>query len=205
MTFESLKDLPAKHRCRRCRKKRPTGEMIVIRVRKTKKILLRARCKDCHNKRERGHRREWKRNYLRRWRAYNPELTESYWKSKLVENRPRANARARLHIRKHHYAILIQGRLRRRLGVSVPIAEAEQLLRKFGPCYPTRYGLTRVGLREFERIRKGARRLGKPLHPVEIRMMVYEDGHFVKPARQKIPYQFAAEQLRRYQAMRRAA
>ena len=60
--------------------------MIVIRQKKQRNILLRPRCKKCHNRRERGHRREYKTAYLRRWRDYNAELVESYWKKRARED-----------------------------------------------------------------------------------------------------------------------
>jgi hypothetical protein len=37
----------------------------------------------------------------------------------------------------------------------------------------------------------------------EIRLIVYEDGYFIKPKRQKPPYQHAAARLRKWQAEQR--
>src|SRR5439155_5092911 len=154
MRFASLTELPAEYRCRLCRAVKPIAAMMVVRVKREKKILLRPRCKDCHNARERGHRREWKTAYLRRWRKYNDELNRSYWKKRSDEEWARAAERFRS---RNHLALLIQGRLRRRIGMHVTVAEARRLLKTFGPCYPTRYGLTAKGLREFERIRSNMR------------------------------------------------
>lgn len=205
MVVEHLSELPAEHECLICGDVKPVGEMVVVRLKKQKKILLRPRCKKCHNERERGHRREYKRNYLRRWRRWNHELNESYWRQRNAEKRVEINARCYKRFRRHHAAILIQGRLRRRLGMKVSIAEARRLAKTYGVCYPTRFGLTPFGLAECERIRSNMRRIGKHLHPVEIRMMVYEDGHFKEPRLQQMPYRRAAQQLQRWHAQRRAA
>jgi len=179
--------------------------MIVVRLRKRKKVMLRPRCKDCNNKRERGHRREWKRSYLRRWRKWHADLNRSYWTQRNSERRLEINASALRRFQKNHHAILIQGRLRRRLDMHVSLVEAKALLKEYGPCYPTRYGLTPFGVRECERIRSNMCRLGKHLDATEIRIMVYADGHYKKPSIQQVPYQRAAEQLRRWQAGRRKA
>jgi hypothetical protein len=85
----------------------------------------------------------------------------------------------------------------------VSINEAKNLCRKYGPCYPSRFGLTPKGLLECERIRSRSRRGKKPLKSIEIRMMVYEDGFHKSPSRQRAPYQAAAERLRQWQASRR--
>ncbi|MCU1284455.1 MAG: hypothetical protein JWO13_805 [Acidobacteriales bacterium] len=209
MRFKTRADLPATATCnsKACvGKEKPISEMVVVRHRKTGEFSLRRRCKECHNDSERGHRREYKTKYLQRWRRHNAELNRSYWKQSQQENREKINANARRRVRKHHHAILIQGRLRRRLGMSVTLAEARQMLRTFGPCYPTRFGLTPSGLRECERIRAALRRSGsKMISAIEIRMMVYADqeNFFIKPSAQKIPYQAAAESLRRWQAEQR--
>lgn len=212
MIAATLAGLPEKYGCRLCGDEKPIAEMILIRRRRTQDFLLRPRCKECHNKRERGNRREYKTKYLRRWRANNPELNESYWKQAHSDNREAYNSRAYKHFRKNHAAILIQGRLRRK-GVRVSLREAKKLLRVFGRCYPTRYGLTTAGLRECERIRSSMRRNGEHLSGLEIRMMVYEDGadndsddnFVIPPADQPRPYQTRARQLRRYQAQRAEA
>jgi hypothetical protein len=204
MKFQSLAELPAVHRCRKCGKDKPVAEMVVVHLRRSHLFYVRPRCKDCHNRRERGHRREWKTKYLRRWRARNPELNESYWRQRNADNRKALNASAYRRFQKHHAAILIQGRMGRR-GFSIRLAEAKDLCRTYGPCYPTRFGLTPGGLKECERIRSRMRYQAKPLPPHEIRMMVYADGFFIKPGRQKIPYQKAAEKLRQWHAQRREA
>jgi hypothetical protein len=202
MRFNALADLPEKHTCLKCGKEKLLIEMIVIHERKTGNYLLRG-CKECNNKKERGHRRQWKRDYLRAWRKRNAELTESYWRQSAILNREKTNAQACARFQKKHDALLIQGRLRRH-GMKVGIFEAQQLLKKFGPCYPMRPGLTPEGFKECERLRSVYRRLGKPYNTFEIRLMVYEDGFFIKPSRQKTPYRTAAANLRKWHKERAA-
>jgi hypothetical protein len=202
---KTVAELPQEYTCRCCGLTKPISEMILIRRRKTSDFMLRPRCKECHNKREQGHRREWKRKYLKLWRKRNPELNDSYWRDHQVENRPKAAERARRQFRKHHAAILIQGRLRRRLGMSLSLKECKELARKYGPCYPTKYGLTPAGLRECERIRSSMRRTGKRISTIEVRMMLYEDGYYITPKNQPIPYKKAANRLREWQAKRKTA
>ncbi len=201
MIVNRMSELPSVYLCRLCGVEKPIAQMVVVRLRS--KVLLRPRCKDCHNVRERGHRREWKTKYLQRWRRANAELNESYWRQANAANRREVNARAYFRFLYNHNAILIQGRLRRQLGQHITLDEARQLAKKFGPCYPSRFGLTALGLRECERIRSAMRRLGKHLCPVEIRVMVYADGHFIKPSRQQIPYKSASEKLRRWHERRK--
>jgi hypothetical protein len=90
----------------------------------------------------------------------------------------------------------------RRHGFPVSIQEAEELLKKFGRCYPTRFGLTPKGLKECERIRAGIRRArGKQtVTSFEIRLMVYDDdkSNYIKPRLQKMPYQNAAAKLSKW-------
>jgi hypothetical protein len=204
MKVRSLAELPEKHRCLKCGADKPVSQMVVVRLRKEGLFYLRPRCKDCHNEFERGRRREWKRTYLRRWRRWNAELNESYWRQRNSEKRVEINARAYKRFRRHHAAILIQGRLRRRLGMKVTLTEAKRLAKTYGICYPTRFGLTAWGLKECERIRSNMRRIGKHLDPVEIRMMVYADGHFKKPHLQKMPYQRASKMLSDWHANKRS-
>ena len=204
MKVKTFAELPATYRCSNCEREKPLVEMIVVRLRGRGVILLRSRCKACHNRRERGHRREWKTKYLRRWRSNHPELNESYWRQRNTARRAELSVMAEKWRQKHHAALLIQGRFRRRLGMRVPLAEAERLCQKYGPCYPTRFGLSPKGLRECERIRGRIRASGGRPCAIEIRLMVYEDGFFTRPKRQKIPYQAAAERLRAWQAARRA-
>jgi hypothetical protein len=80
----------------------------------------------------------------------------------------------------------------------VTLSEARSLVSEYGPCYPSIQGLSRKGINECERIRSRLRRLGVRLNLVEIRMMVYADGNYIRPGKQKIPYQHAAENLRRW-------
>jgi hypothetical protein len=201
-------DLPAKAHCRACDKDKPIAEMVVIRNRGGS-FYIRPRCKDCYNARERGHRREWKREYARKWRRRNFDAELGYRaKQKTDEGRARAAANAMRRFKKDHDAILIQGRLRRKAGMHVSTEEARQLAKTYGCCYPTRFGLTASGLREFERIRSSIRRTHDkhPPSAVEIRMMVYADSKafFIKPRLQKQPYQDAAAKLRALQAKKKA-
>lgn len=219
MIVDHFTELPEQYGCAKCGDTKPIGEMVVVRLKTRNKIMLRPRCKKCNNERERGHRREWKRKYLRRWRRDNAELNESYWRGR---DRVTQNAYAYKHFRKNHAAVLIQGRMRRQTGMCISLAEARKLLRKYGRCYPTRWGLTPRGLRECERIRSRfrlARKSGKKVEmprPVEIRMMVYADGCEADPAEgsgpdnfviaprlQKQPYQRAAQTLRRWHSEQR--
>jgi hypothetical protein len=195
MKVEKLDQLPPEYGCKLCGLTKPLAEMIVVHVRREQSYRLRPRCKACHNERERGHRREWKREYLKRWRRGNARLNRSYWDNEQARENNRIRAGERF--REKHDAILIQGRLRRH-GIAVSFKEAEALLAKFGRCYPTRYGLTQEGLRECERIRSAMRRIGRRISPIEIRIMVYEDGLYIKPNRQPRPYQRSAEKLRQW-------
>lgn len=197
MIAKTRAELPEKYRCRKCRRKKPIAEMILIYRKKQKHYLLRPRCKECHNKKERRHRRQWKTRYLRAWRARNAELNRSYWDN--PERRKKATQRARRKRRNQNYcdALAIQRRLRSR-SIKVTFREAKQLLQQYGPCYPTRFGLTPEGLKECERIRSRKRLHGDPVSTIEIRMMVYEDGSFITPERQKRPFQKAAERLRNW-------
>jgi hypothetical protein len=179
--------------------------MIVARLKRQKVYYLKPLCKECHNARERGHRREYKTKYLRAWRARNVKLTESYWRED-PDRKAKTRINAARHFQNNHTPILIQGRLRRK-GIRVSLKEAEELFKKFGRCYPTRAGLTAKGLRECERIRSTLRRGERKLRlrPIDIRIMVYEDGLFIKPSRQPFPFQKSAEKLREWQAQRRVA
>lgn len=205
MKVANPKLFPAEYKCNACGLTKPVAEMISVRLRREKLYYLRPRCKACHNAKERGHRREWKRKYLQRWRKQNAALNESYWRNDRVKEQCRVNAARRLSDQQYHDAILIQGRMNRR-GMGISIKEAQGLLRRFGPCYPTRFGLTPKGLKECERIRAALRRRGaKRISPFEIRLMVYEDAksNYIKPRLQKRPYQNAAEKLRKWQRDRR--
>lgn len=199
--------LPPEGTCALCRETKSIREMIVIHLRREKLYYLRPLCKECNNKRERGHRREYKRKYLQRWRRENAEINESYWKGNAEgRERMRVNSARRLQNEEYHDAVLIQGRLRRH-GQHVSLKEAKGLLKEFGRCYPTRFGLTPAGLQESERIRSALR--SRPKHrrpkPFEIRLMVYADSPrkgrgrlFIKPSQQIKPYQHAAERLRQW-------
>ncbi|MEK6323591.1 MAG: hypothetical protein AABN33_18275 [Acidobacteriota bacterium] len=197
MKVQAMGLLPSEYGCNLCGLTKPVAEMVLVRLRREKAYLLRPLCKDCHNQRERGHRREWKTKYLRGWRFRNRQLSDSYWRGNpAVKEKARIRAAARFE--KKHEAILIQGRLNRR-GMGVSLKQAEELLQRFGPCYPSRLGLTPRGLRECERIRAGLRRRRtKRISTFEIRLMVYEDGLHIKPGRQTKPFLKAAERLREW-------
>jgi len=130
-----MAELPAEWTCRACGDSKPIIEMVVIH-RRSGGYLLRCRCKTCNNTRERGHRREWKRAYQRHWRENNAGLNESYWRQRNEQKRAEIAARAAERFRAHHHGLLIQGRLGRR-GLNVSLAEAEKLLARYGPCYPS--------------------------------------------------------------------
>ncbi len=197
-----ITDLPARYRCRLCGKQKKREKMVVVHIKAEGIYRMRARCKECHNERERGHRREWKTEYLRRWREENKGLNDSYWQNPRAQEKLTENARRRW--LENHDAILIQGRINRK-GYRVSLSEAKELLEKFGPCYPTRFGLTEEGLRRCERIRNRQRRNAprRPLSPLEIRMQVYDEGLFIKPHLQTRPYQHASTTLRLWQAAQR--
>jgi hypothetical protein len=218
MICKSRAELPAEYACLQCNATKPIAEMMLVHRKKTRDFRLRPRCKDCHNKREKGHRRDYKTRYLRRWRKENANLNESYWRQRNAELRAELSVRARKRFTRNHAAILIQGRLRRQLGMHVTLTEARALCRKYGRCYPTRYGLSKQGLLEAERIRSRMRRSGNPYSLVEIRMMVYEEAvddtlvkidgksprkFLIEPKMQKQPYQRAARQLREWHKQQR--
>lgn len=197
MIISKLSDLPAEHHCNQCDKTKPIAEMLMVRTKG--RIELRPRCKECHNAREAGYRREYKRNYLRAWRKRNKPIDKSY---RDTDTYRAANARrARRYVSENKEALAIKRRLKTH-GVLVTLAEATELLQQYGRCYPTKYGLTPGGLKECERIRSTQRRRGArhPLTPFQIRVMVYEDGHFITPENQPTPYQKAAATLRDFRA-----
>jgi hypothetical protein len=148
---------------------------------------------------------------------YNRELNESYWKQRTADLREEITAKAAMRFWQNHDALLVQGRLRRRLGMKVTLSEAKELVRKYGCCYPTVFGLTPAGRKECERIRSRTRYGKHPMRAIEIRMLVYEDGveerrradgftwtqFVIPPAEQKQPYQRAARQLREWQQSRK--
>lgn len=202
-----FEDLPSSILCMECRTEKPIVEMIVVRVRKEQVYRVRPRCKKCHNERERGHRREWKRDYLRRWRRENRRLNDSYWKDNArVREQNRLNAARRIADPDYRDALAIQRRLRNR-DIRVSIDEARQLLEKYGRCYPSRFGLTAAGIRECERIRSRLRyrhsRSGRRMPSgFDIRIMVYEQsedepGLIIRPELQPVPYQTASKNLKR--------
>lgn len=205
MNYASRDQLPEAATCNKCAAEKPLAEMVVVRL-SGGVFYVRPRCKACHNAAERGHRRAWKLAYQRRWRKRNADIDRSYWQNdpdRKEKNRKRAAAR--FADPQTHHAILIQGRLRRKAGLHLPLQECRELLKRFGPAYPTPQGLTPTGLKECERIRAKGRRAGKVIPAIEVRLMMYEDGHFLKPSRQQIPYKGYAQNLRRYWARKKAA
>lgn len=211
MKAARYEDLPLTRVCNSCGVEKPRREMIVQHRPQEGFYYFRPKCKRCYNERERGHRREYKRKYLQRWRRENLALNQSYWKGNpVVKEQARVNAYRRF--KKDHAAILIQGRMNRR-GQQITIEEARELLAKFGPCYPSRFGLTKAGLRECERIRARLRarnggKLPRHITPFDIRLMVYEEALetpslMVPPHLQDPPYRRASEHLTRYHRNRR--
>ncbi len=200
--FGSKDELPEKAYCLKCESEKPIAEMIVVFLRKENLYRIRPRCKSCHNENERGHRREWKRKYLRNWREDNAAVNESYWK-----NNSRVREQSRLRANKlwseKREALLIQGRMNRHRQ-NISLKEAEGLLKKYGRCYPTPQGLTPDGLRECEKIRSRFRlRHEKPPSPFNIRRMVYEDDNgsyafVIRPEDQPLPYRIASENLKKW-------
>jgi len=203
MIVAKLSDLPSEYTCNLCGRTKPVNEMVVVRRRDVGGFHLRQRCKECHNARERGHRREYKRKYLQRWRAKNADVDKSYWNNPESREKARVRAAGKFKDQTYHEALLIQGRLNRR-DMEVSISEAKELLQTYGRCYPSRFGLTPEGLKECERIRSRMRqRGGKVLPSFQIRLMVYEDGFYITPARQPVPYKSAARRLRKWQKEQR--
>ncbi|MCA1558437.1 MAG: hypothetical protein LC731_07860, partial [Acidobacteria bacterium] len=200
---ERLEDLPQEYGCNLCGEIKPLDEMVVVFMKREQCYRLRPRCKKCHNERERGHRREWKQMYLRRWRARNEEKTKSYWKDRpdYLERSRRGAAR---YVERHRDGLAIRRRFKTR-GVEVSVAEAEALLKKFGPCYPTRHGLTPEGLKRCEQLRSEHRRAGRAglISLFEIRIKVYDEGMFIEPHLQARPFQKTSTRMRAWQAAQR--
>jgi hypothetical protein len=191
----TLEELPKKYGCNVCGEIKPLAAMVVVRSRKDGEYRLRPRCKECHNAKERGHRREYKKEYLRRWRARNADKDKSYWKDR-PDYKERSRASSARYIERHRDALAIRRRLAGK-GVEVSVAEAEGLLKKFGPAYPTRFGLTTEGQKRCEHIRAEQRRAGREgrRSSFEIRVQVYNEGLFIEPKLQPRPYQRAAKRL----------
>lgn len=205
MKTPDLKTLPSEYHCNSCGLTKPTELMNLKYLKGEQVYYLRPRCKDCMNSFERGHRREWKRDYLRKWRRKNAALDRSYWNNSTVREYNRQK-NARRNVEKHD-ALAIQRRLRHR-GITVSITEAEEMLDKYGRCYPTRHGLSKEGLREQERIRSAMRRQGRKMTNFEIRLMIYEDGIetpslLIKPERQPTPYKANARIMKERQAAKK--
>jgi hypothetical protein len=212
VAFAKITDLPEQGHCNKCDETKPREEMCVVRRRDLGGFYMRPKCKACHNAQERGHRRDYKREYQRRWRRENKALNDSYFKNDQV--REYAKLRARQFSRDHKDALAIQRRMAAR-GYNIAISEARELLATYGRCYPTRYGLTKAGLAECEKIRGRLRTRNvdprRRQTAFEIRLMVYEeavavDGGYNKPRlnliippdQQPVPYASRAERLRQY-------
>lgn len=190
MKVANLSELPATGHCNRCDQVKPVSEMVVQYLKSQNVYYLRPLCKKCHNKKERGHRREYKREYLRKWRKRNAELDRSYWKSE--QSREYQKLYARKRTARDYDALAIQRRLRYR-GEYITLDEAKELLKQFGRCYPTKAGLSKKGLAECERIRSNLRRKKSKVTSFEIRMMVYADSLedrslIIKPQLQRLAY-----------------
>lgn len=207
---DRLQDLPAERTCNRCGETKPRAEMIVQHRREkgSTYYYFRPLCKECNNAKERGHRREYKRNYLRRWRRENAAVDRSYWDNDHA--REAAKLRAQRFTQEHREALAIQRRMLTH-GVQISIEEARELLAKYGRCYPTRFGLTRKGLLECEKMRNRLRNRGvdrrRRMSAFEIRCLVYEenDGNFgtssswvITPECQPVPYKHASRRLKQY-------
>lgn len=200
--FRTREELPETSFCQQCETEKPIVEMMVVFIKKEQLFRIRPRCKKCHNEREQGSRREYKRNYLQRWRAENAEVNRAYWKDKPEQKEKSRNRSNRIWNEKRD-AVLIQGRMNRH-GRRVSLKKAELLLSKFGRCYPMRDGLTADGLRECEKIRSRFRlRKEKPPTPFEIRLTVYADDNgsykfVIRPDEQPLPYRQASENMKKY-------
>lgn len=172
--FKSVSELPEKAFCLQCQTEKPISEMMVIWTRKIKRFRIRPRCKKCHNEREKGNRREYKRNYLQNWRKKNPELNRSYLPDKATANETRKSF-----YHKNREAMLIQVRMRRR-GIYLTLDDCRSILHKFGRNYMMPSGLSKEGKQECERIRSRLRNRTKNGHRMpknwEIRLMVFEDA-----------------------------
>ena len=200
-------DFPSVYTCNLCDETKLIEQMIVIHSRSENCYRMRPRCKDCHNAKERGNRRDYKTKYLKNWRKRNKKLNESYWKGNPIV-REKARLTAMNRFTENHEAMLIQGRMRRK-GMPVTLAEAQELLQKFGRCYPTRFGLSKKGLSECERIRSRLRvRKARKINLFDIRLSVYEDALedtslMIAPRKQPIPYKSASNTMKKFQAKQR--
>lgn len=202
MKAKFIKDLPAGRICNRCNTEKPRDEMIVQhRTDNGGYFYMRPICKKCHNARERGHRRDYKRKYLENWRKENRAIDKSCRQTD--DYREKAAKRSYRYFKENHAAILIKKRLAYR-DIEITLDEAKELLERFGPCYPTPQGLTKAGLRECERIRSRLRVRNvdrrRRQTSVEIRMMVYEeDKRFViPPDQQEMPYKSRSERMKQH-------
>lgn len=211
MKFLSANDLPKEWSCKVCTKQKPLAEMMVTFNRKGKWYRTKPRCKDCHNEKERGNRREYKRKYLKRWIAGHRKTLKSY------RQKPAAMAlnlkRSQKFFDDNAEAIRIQKRLRTH-GFKCDLSQAREYLETFGPCYPTRYGLSKSGMRECERIRgkqRYNRNLKLKLRGIDIRIMVYEDAVaddkslMIAPDKQPRPYQSRSRGLSAWHQKQREA
>lgn len=199
--FNSVAELPEKAFCKLCELEKPITEMMVAYLRKEKVFRVRPRCKECHNESEKGKRRDYKTKYLQKWRKKNPQLNKSYWDNPESKEKARINAYNRF--TEKHEAILIQGRMNRR-GMNSIIEQAEEFLKLYGRCYPSRLGLSKAGLRRFEQIRSRLRqRKAKKFDSFEIRLMIYEESEeekslIIPPIQQQVPFKVASERFKQW-------
>ena len=181
MTFEKISDMPPNHLCNACQTVKPVGEMLVVYIKREKRYKLRPKCKPCHNLKERGHRRRQKREYLRKWRKRNKELTNSYHKTEAHREKARISSMRFYH--QNRDVILIKLRFKSK-RIIISTAEAKKFLKRFGRSYPKPGGLTKEGRIMCERIRSRNRNRNggrQTLSSFEIRLMVYDDGFFTPP------------------------
>lgn len=189
MKYESMAALPETGTCRLCGQTKPVAEMIVLRSRRDRHVHLRARCKECHNQRERGRRRAWKTSYQRAWRKRHADLNRSYWQAR---DKSEQAARSLAFRHGHIEAARIQERMRTR-GYHLDWRSARELLQQYGPAYPLACGLNEVGQREVERLRSTARRRGEARRRRDIVMEVWENEDCRLP-RHEQPRLMAARQ-----------
>lgn len=205
MKVKSPTELPETYGCKKCGQTKPVAEMLVVQRKREGDYYLRPRCKTCHNAFEAGHRREYKRKYLQRWRRKNADLARSYWDNPEVKQQ--ITKRANRYWQENREAKLIQGRLQRH-GVPCTIAEAREYLKQYGPNYPTAHGLTPTGLKVVEQIRSRLKNSGQYKPVFEIRLMVYEDSdehlnYVITPSNQKFFYKHSSKRLRAWQQQQR--
>ncbi len=138
-TYARISDLPNSGHCRRCGQDKPLAEMEVARRRT--KIMLLYRCRSCGNEQRRGKHntaaaREWRRRNRQSARDAARKYKESH------------REQCALAYRRYWGASLPALRVLRRMEsrkINCTMAQARELLDRFGPAYPMFRGLTRAG------------------------------------------------------------